>query len=145
MTRYLARTLGLALAASLAACGSDKPPETAKAADATPASQKIANPLPANPRPVNTGFEYGGPTPKPGDMPPIRRLGNSVCDQFVEKARQCVNSGVLAKDERRKAVLAIDNIARTAMMKSGDGMSEACLNLQAELQPKLVSGGCQNF
>ena len=32
-----------------------------------------------------------------------------------------------------------------ARVPAGDGMGEACLNLQAELQPKLVSGGCQNF
>ena len=149
MTRYIARTLPLALVALLAACGSDQPPETAQAATAPAKSQTPAQPLPANPTPrgmpvANT--DYSGPAPKPGDMAAVRKVGVPECDQFIEKARQCINAGVLTTEQRRGAIREVEKGIGAAIMKPGNSDKlEACLNMQAALQPKLVSGGCQNI
>ncbi|HVJ62765.1 MAG TPA: hypothetical protein VM555_08635 [Tahibacter sp.] len=148
MTRTLARTLPLALVALLAACGSDQQ-EAAKTADVATKPQTPAQPLPANPTPRGTPVsnqDYTGPAPKPGDMAAVRKVGVPECDQFIEKARQCINTGVLTTEQRRGAIREIEKGIGATIMKPGNSDKlEACLSMQASVQAKLVSAGCQNF
>ena len=149
MTRYIARTLPLALVALLAACGSTPPPATAQAAAAPAKTQTPAQPLPANPAPRGlpvSNTDYSGPAPKAGDMAAVRKVGVPECDQFIEKARQCINAGVMSTEQRRGAIREIEKGIGGAIVKpNANDKLEACLNMQAALQPKLVSAGCQNL
>lgn len=148
MTRTLTRILPFAFLALVAACGSDKPPEAPKVAEAPkPAqpAQPLTTPRPAAPVGPLEAVQAAAPEARQGDVQPFRRLGTPECDVFVEKARQCINSGVVAHDARKAAIRSIEEGIRSSMRLTGPERVEACLNLQAQVQPGLITGGCQNL
>lgn len=148
MTRYIARIAPFAFLALLAACGSDAPPETAKVVEAPkPAqpAQPLTAPRPAAPVGPLEAVQAAAPEPRQGDVQPFRRLGTPECDVFAEKARQCLNSGAVSHDVRKAAIRGIEEGIRASMRLTGPERVEACLNLQAQVQPGLISGGCQNL
>ena len=146
------RLLPLALVALVAACGSDKAPEAEKAAAAAPQvdpAKRVAQPLTASNRvPVVApqDYKYPGPLPKPGDMSPFQSVGVLECDQFAEKARQCLNSGALPPDKRQEAAVELRRSINTAKTKNDvDVRRNYCVDLVMKLQPKLITAGCQNL
>lgn len=143
----------LAACALLAACsGEQPPPATTSAADANDAAAAKADIH--DPRTVASSAASRTPGPRrpieldgadrPGDMPKVRPTGRIECDQFAEKLRQCVNSGVLSPESRESLrseyVVAING----ARFKSAD-LTKSCLDIQEKLQPRLVQAGCRNF
>lgn len=150
MTRSILRLLPLALVALVAACGSDKAPPEAEKAAAAPQidpAKRIAQPLPtpsvhAEPQ----GIYANAPLPKPGDMTRFAPVGVIECDQFAEKARQCLNSGVMPPDQRQDAAVELRKAVNSAKGKfSVDDRRNYCAEVVMKLQPKLISAGCQNL
>ena len=145
-------SLAFLACAAVAACSGEQPPAATNAAtDAGTAPAKADVHDPRTPTSTASTRTPGARTPieldntdRPGDMPKVRPTGRVECDQFAEKLRQCVNSGVLSPEAREtlraEYVVSINN----AKFKSPD-LTKSCLDVQEKLQPKLVQAGCRNF
>lgn len=147
MTRNLLRTLPFAILVFTAACSSDQPPEAPKVAEA-PKPAQPAQPLQAaRPAPIGPleAVQAAAPQPRKGDVQPFRRLGTAECDVFIEKARQCINAGVLTPEARKATLRSIEDGLGKSMRVNGPERVNACLDLQAQVQPGLITGGCNNL
>lgn len=145
-------SLAFAVCAAVAACSGEAPPAATDAtaqAPGEPAKADIHDPrtptstastrTPGPRRPIELDN-----TDRPGDMPKVRPTGRIECDQFAEKLRQCVNSGVLAPEARESLRSEYVVAINAAKFKSAD-LTKSCLDIQETLQPKLVQAGCRNF
>lgn len=148
-------SFALLLCLAVAACSSDEPPPpktTAAAAAAAPATDsKVAASSVHDPRTSMAAARPPQPSPtrdfdndRPGDMPKLRPMGRIECDQFAEKVRQCINSGVLSA-ENRQTLRSEYVIAINAARFKSDNLAQACTDIQQKLQPKFTQAGCLNM
>lgn len=147
-------SFALLLCLAVAACSSDEPPPP-KASAAEPAAQAADSKLAAtsvhDPRTSMAAARPPQPSPtrdfdndRPGDMPKLRPMGRIECDQFAEKVRQCINSGVLST-ESRQALRSEYVISINAARFKSDNLAQACTDIQQKLQPKFTQAGCLNM
>ncbi|HSX59978.1 MAG TPA: hypothetical protein VLF18_07260 [Tahibacter sp.] len=145
-------SLAFAVCAAVAACSSEPPPAAPDAkADASGAAAKADVRDPRTPNSTASARTPGPRLPteldntdRPGDMPKQRPTGRVECDQFGEKLRQCVNSGVLSPESRETLRSEYVVAMNGAKFRNAD-LAKTCLDLQEKLQPKLVQAGCRNF
>lgn len=144
----------LALCLAVAACSADKPAEPAPAEKSSDAG--VAKPSVRDPRAVSSAAERrpaAGPTPvRPYESERPRQvayaprpLGVLECDQFAEKAVACLNSGAMSPGDTQ--VLSDQFRAAFNDISYGNNpdLVKVCLDLQQQMQPKMIKAGCNNL
>ena len=136
-----------------AACSREQPsamPATAPAQAPPPAA---ATPTAIPPPPVATGqypvTEPIAPPPLDEQIAPFTAIGYTVCDEFFEKARQCINTR-LSPDERAVQGTELRNSVRLVGASAQGGMKserieQTCKRLRALSMRKLAKHGCTDL
>jgi len=114
-------------------------PELARAKPAAPASHELvrARPMPARPDP----------------LPPVNAFGIGSCDDYINRYRTCVNTGVandtIPVGRRSRLVHGLNVQVRQWQADVAAGKSNslvtACAEADQKARPELVKVGCTSF
>jgi hypothetical protein len=154
----------------ISACDSQQPSYSASNANSAPpppppaaveeAPKPVAPPVqpraePAKPAaPATRELVRARPMPaRPDPLPPVNAFGIGGCDDYINRYRTCVNSGVTngtIPAGRRSTLIRGLNVqvrqwqADVAAGKS-NGLVTACADADKKARPELVNVGCTSF
>ena len=135
-----------------AACSREQPSAMPATAPANTPAAVSAEPTPA-PAPVaDAQFPVTQPiAPPPLDeqLAPFAATGYTVCDEFFEKARQCINTR-LSPDERKVQGTELRNSVRLVGASAQgnakpERIEQTCKRLRALSMRKLSKSGCTDL
>ncbi|HSE12623.1 MAG TPA: hypothetical protein VLB69_08310 [Rudaea sp.] len=162
--------LVLLLPLLMSACDSQQPSYSASNANSVPPPQpavqapppppaevvteKRPESAPVRPAPVSRELVRARPMPtRPDPLPPVNAIGIGGCDDFINRYRTCVNTGVangtIPVSRRSKLVRAFNVQVRQwqADLAAGNTSSlvTSCAEADKKARPELVQVGCSSF
>jgi len=139
------------------------PPPVAPVAEAPKPAEPPVQPPPAQPKPETgrpraavpaNSLVRARPMPvQPEPLPPVDAFGIGGCDDYINRYRTCVNTGVanntIPLSRRTKLVKGLNVQVRQwrADVASGksNGLVTACAEADKNARPELVKVGCSSF